>query len=80
MPRNLDTRVELIVPVLDVAARSQVIDTLERCLADTENAWDLRADGSWHHRRVQPGDERRDVQAELMRLHLARAEHVEVEA
>jgi polyphosphate kinase len=80
MPRNLDTRVELIVPVLDVAARSQVIDTLERCLADTENAWDLRADGSWHHRRVQPGDERHDVQAELMRLHLARAEHVEVEA
>jgi len=26
---------------------------------------------------VQPGEERHDVQAELMRLHLARAEHVE---
>ena len=77
MPRNLDSRVELVVPVLDPAARDQVHDTLERCLADTENAWDLKADGTWHHRRVQPGEERRDVQAELMRDHLARAEHVE---
>jgi polyphosphate kinase len=77
MPRNLDSRVELVVPVLDDAARGQVLDTLERCLADTENAWDLQADGTWRHRRVQPGEERRDVQAELMRDHLARAEHVE---
>jgi polyphosphate kinase len=77
MPRNLDARVELVVPVLDAAARRHVIDTLERCLADTENAWDLGADGSWVHRRVSPGDERHDVQAELMRVHLARAEHVE---
>lgn len=77
MPRNLDSRVELVVPVQDADARAEVLDTLERCLADTENAWDLRADGTWKHRRVQPGDERRDVQAELMRTHLARAEHVE---
>jgi polyphosphate kinase len=77
MPRNLDARVELVVPVLEVDAREQVIDSLERCLADTENAWDLQADGSWVHRRVKPGDERHDVQAELMRVHLARAEHVE---
>lgn len=77
MPRNLDSRVELVVPVEDADARAQVLDTLDRCLADTENAWDLSADGAWKHRRVQPGDERRDVQAELMRVHLARAEHVE---
>jgi polyphosphate kinase len=77
MPRNLDTRVELVVPVQDPAAREQMLDTLERSLADTENAWELQADGTWIHRRVKPGDERRDVQAELMRLHLARAEHVE---
>ncbi|MDO8186189.1 polyphosphate kinase 1 [Conexibacter sp. JD483] len=77
MPRNLDARVELVVPVRDADARAEVLDALERCLADTENAWELRADGSWHHRRVQPGEERHDVQAELMRLHRARAEHVE---
>ncbi len=77
MPRNLDARVELVVPVRDADARAEVLDSLERCLADTENAWELRADGTWRHRRVQPGEERHDVQAELMRLHLARAEHVE---
>jgi polyphosphate kinase len=77
MPRNLDSRVELVVPVEDADARAELLDTLERCLADTENAWELDADGSWRHRRVQPGDQRRDVQEELMRAHLARAELAE---
>jgi polyphosphate kinase len=78
MPRNLDSRVELVVPVDDADARTQLLDTLERCLADTENAWDLAADGGWTHRRVRvgggPGHKPRDVQAELMRAHLARAQ------
>jgi polyphosphate kinase len=80
MPRNLDSRVELVVPVDDPDARAQLLDTLERCLADTENAWDLAADGSWTHRRVRVGgqpSEPRDVQAELMRAHLARAQLAE---
>jgi polyphosphate kinase len=74
MPRNLDSRVELVVPVDDADARAELLDTLERCLADTENAWDLAADGSWRHRRVPLGGESHDVQEELMRAHLARAE------
>ncbi len=77
MPRNLDSRVELIVPVDDADARAQLLDTLERCLADTENAWDLAADGGWTHRRVPSGGQPRDVQAELMRAHLARAQLAE---
>jgi polyphosphate kinase len=80
MPRNLDSRVELVVPVDDVAARAQLLDTLDRCLADTENAWDLAADGTWTHRRVQAGGqpaEPRDAHAELMRAHLARAQLAE---
>jgi polyphosphate kinase len=74
MPRNLDSRVELVVPVDDSDARAQLLDTLERCLADTENAWDLAADGSWTHRRVPSDGQPRDVHAELMRAHLARAQ------
>ncbi|MBS1869645.1 MAG: polyphosphate kinase 1 [Actinobacteria bacterium] len=74
MPRNLDSRVELVVPVDDPDARAQLLDTLERCLADTENAWDLAADGMWTHRRVPSGEQPRDVHAELMRAHLARAQ------
>ena len=77
MPRNLDSRVELVVPVDDPDVRAELLDTLERCLADTENAWDLAADGSWNHRRAPADGEPRDVQAELMRAHLARAEHAE---
>jgi polyphosphate kinase len=77
MPRNLDSRVELVVPVDDPDARAQLLDTLERCLADTENAWDLAADGAWTHRRVPEDGQPRDAQAELMRAHLARAQLAE---
>jgi polyphosphate kinase len=77
MPRNLDSRVELVVPVDDADARAQLLDTLERCLADTENAWELDAAGAWRHRRAPSEAQRRDVQAELMRAHLARAELAE---
>src|SRR4051794_11321600 len=41
MPRNLDTRVELVAPVEDPALREQCLDTLERCLTDNTHAWDL---------------------------------------
>ncbi|MEA2265006.1 MAG: polyphosphate kinase, partial [Solirubrobacteraceae bacterium] len=71
MPRNLDTRVELAVPIEDGALRAEVLDTLELFFADTRNAWDLHADGSWE-RREWDGDDGHDAQAELMRRHAAR--------
>jgi polyphosphate kinase len=71
MPRNLDTRVELITPVEDATARADLLDTLERSLVTDVWAWDLRRDGTWRKR--EPGDEPRSVQRELMILHAARA-------
>jgi polyphosphate kinase len=71
MPRNLDTRVELLTPVLDEALRADVIDTLDRCFADNTNAWDLREDGTWARRPID--GEPRSVQRELMAGHAARA-------
>jgi polyphosphate kinase len=71
MPRNLDTRVELLTPVLDETLRADVIDTLDRCFADNTNAWDLRQDGGWVRRR--PDGEPHWVQRELMAGHAARA-------
>jgi polyphosphate kinase len=71
MPRNLDTRVELLTPVLDEALRADVIDTLDRCFADNTNAWDLQPDGSWV--RDKPDGEPRSVQRELMAGHAGRA-------
>ena len=72
MPRNLDTRVELVAPVEDPALREDLLDTLERSLADDTNAWDLGADGVWR-RREPRGPEPRSVQRELMLGHQARA-------
>ncbi|MDX6692373.1 MAG: polyphosphate kinase [Solirubrobacteraceae bacterium] len=71
MPRNLDTRVELLTPVEDEAAREDLLDTLERSLATDVGAWDLESDGTWGKR--EPGDPSRSVQRELMLSHAARA-------
>jgi polyphosphate kinase len=62
MPRNLDTRVELLTPIEDDAARTEVEDTLERCLADDTFAWELRPDDTWERRRGGT----RSVHRELM--------------
>jgi polyphosphate kinase len=72
MPRNLDTRVELLAPVRDRALRGELLDTLERCMADNTNAWVLDADGIWT-RRSPDGSEPRNAQRELMARHAARA-------
>jgi polyphosphate kinase len=71
MPRNLDTRVELDAPVEDPVLKEDLLDTLERSLADNTNSWDLRADGVWARR--GPGEQPRSVQAELLLGHGARA-------
>jgi polyphosphate kinase len=72
MPRNLDTRVELVTPVDDPSLREDLLDTLERSLADDGNSWDLGPDSIWR-RRASQGPEPRSVQRELMLGHQARA-------
>jgi polyphosphate kinase len=74
MPRNLDTRVELVTPVQDPILRDDLLDTLERAFADDTHAWELQPDGEWI-RRVRTADspEPRDLQRELMLGHTARA-------
>jgi polyphosphate kinase len=65
MPRNLDHRVEALVPVEDPPLLAQVRDILERCLADNTHAWALEADGTWRRRTAKSG-EKRWSQGELM--------------
>jgi polyphosphate kinase len=72
MPRNLDTRVELVTPVEDEALREELLDVMERCFADNTNAWELGPDGGWT-RLTAPAGERRSVQEELRSRHTARA-------
>ena len=45
MPRNLDTRVELLTPIRDEGLRADLTDTLDRCFADNVNLWELADDG-----------------------------------
>ena len=47
MPRNLDGRVEAIVPISDPAARLHIDHVIETLLGDTRLSWTLDAHGSW---------------------------------
>ena len=46
MPRNLDRRVELLIPVLDDDCRQRLIQMLELCLEDNVKAHRILPDGS----------------------------------
>ena len=47
MPRNLNDRVELMVPVEDIALQKELQHILEVYLADNQKAHVMRADGSY---------------------------------
>jgi polyphosphate kinase len=72
MPRNLDSRVELVTPVEDPALKAELLDVLERCFAENANAWELDGDGVWTRLGPENG-QRRSVQEELRERHAARA-------
>jgi polyphosphate kinase len=69
MPRNLDTRVELLAPVENEELQAELEDTLERCLADDTFSWVLQEDGLWQRR----DGGTRSVHHELMERALAQA-------
>jgi polyphosphate kinase len=73
MPRNLDHRVELAVPIENPTLRAEVLEAVALCLADTSNGWELDSEGTWTRRRPADGEEPINSQAEQMRLHAARA-------
>jgi polyphosphate kinase len=67
MPRNLDTRVELLTPIERPELQAELEDTLQRCLADDTYAWTMAADGLWTRRQGRT----RSVHNELMERTLA---------
>jgi polyphosphate kinase len=69
MPRNLDHRVELAVPVRAPELQAELLDTLERAFADNQGSWELDADGAWTRRSPAPGEPPRSLQLELAELY-----------
>jgi polyphosphate kinase len=62
MPRNLDTRVELLAPIEKPALQAELDDTLQRCFADDSFSWQLESDQVWRRRQGWT----RSVHTELM--------------
>ncbi|HEY4809776.1 MAG TPA: polyphosphate kinase 1 [Solirubrobacteraceae bacterium] len=76
MPRNLDHRVELAVPIESEELRGELLDTLDRAFADNQSSWDLDGAGVWHRRSANADhthSQPRSLQLELAELYGARA-------
>ncbi|HVT60750.1 MAG TPA: polyphosphate kinase 1 [Thermoanaerobaculia bacterium] len=66
MSRNLDYRVEAIVPVEDLRLQEELKAILDLQLSDNVQAWDLRSDGSYRRRTPGEGEAARSSQDILM--------------
>jgi polyphosphate kinase len=70
MERNLDRRVEVVLPVDDPAFLAHLRDTvLPMYLDDTENSWQLDASGSWRPVKEVTPHNHQNVQESLLRLY-----------
>jgi len=72
MPRNLDHRLEVVVPVEDARAQQRLATVFDALLADNAQAWELGADGAWTRLRPKKGERPRPAQAALVRSTRAR--------
>jgi len=77
MPRNLDRRVEALVPVTAPAMRDRLDEILTIDLADDTLAWELERDGAWQK---VPRSAGFDTHRQLKQLAMQRARAVEPRA
>jgi polyphosphate kinase len=73
MPRNLDRRIEVLVPLTTASHRAEVAAILDALLADTRLSWDLRSDGTWQRSLPPRGRAPVSAQELLMAAAAARA-------
>ena len=70
MPRNLDGRVEALVPITDPRIKSRLEQIIEVLMADDALAWEMGRDGKWTK---VPNERHLDSHRTLQRLALERA-------
>jgi polyphosphate kinase len=73
MPRNLDHRIEIVVPVEHGRAQQELNAIFETLLADNSHAWELRPNGSWERLRPKKNQRLHATQTVLMRRALVRS-------
>jgi polyphosphate kinase len=71
MPRNLDHRLEIVVPVEDSYAQQRLSSVFDALLADNSQAWELGPDGLWE--RLNPAKDERPKPAQAALVRSARA-------
>ncbi len=69
-PRNLERRVEAVVPIEDPALAIQMKEILDLYLADNRSAWDLQSDGQYIQRRPGVGEPEQSSHRLLMKTAL----------
>jgi polyphosphate kinase len=69
-PRNLERRVEAVVPIEDPALVIQMQEILDLYLADNRHAWDLQPDGQYIQRRPASGEPEQSSHRLLMKAAL----------
>jgi polyphosphate kinase len=73
MPRNLDYRIDLLVPIEDGRAQQELSRGFDVLLGDNASAWEMSSEGRWMKLRPRKGDRVRPSQIVLMRNARARA-------
>jgi polyphosphate kinase len=67
MPRNLDHRIEVVVPVEDIHVRGELESIFKALHSDNSQAWELASDGTWSRVVPKKSERRRPAQLVLMR-------------
>jgi polyphosphate kinase len=70
--RNLNDRVEAIIPILQPRLRNRLIYVLEQALIDNRLAWDLHSDGRYTLRIPQPKERKKSFHKILMKRAMRR--------
>ena len=73
MPRNLDHRIEVVVPILDARVQQELNAVFDVLLADDSSAWVLGPQGTWERLRPAKHGKTRASQVALMRRARTRA-------